>query len=142
MTPISTDLPYVDEHAIRVEEPPEQVWFALQRYVATSLDVAEGSRLARVLRTEPRAGFEMVESKVPERLVLGGRHRFSRYVLAFELANATGGATQLRAQTYAAFPGVSGQLYRTLVIGTGAHTIATRHVLRSIRRLSVQRASG
>jgi len=131
-------LPYVDEHTIRIAASRELVWTALQRYVATSLCTAEGNPLVRLLGTEPRAGFEVSESAPTESLSLVGRHRFARYMLAFELTDAPVGSTQLRAQTYAAFPGVRGCVYRVLVIGTRAHVVATNHVLRSIRRLSVE----
>jgi hypothetical protein len=124
--------------AIRMVASRELVWTALQRYVVTSPRIAEGSPLARILGTEPRAGFEVSESVPAERLTLVGRHRFSRYKLAFELTDATEGATQLRAQTYAAFPGVRGRVYHALVIGTRVHVVATNHVLRSIRGLSTE----
>jgi hypothetical protein len=32
------------------------------------------------------------------------------------------------------FPGLHGRLYRLLVIGSGGHGVATRHILRSISR--------
>ncbi|MPZ95316.1 MAG: hypothetical protein GEU96_10500 [Propionibacteriales bacterium] len=133
-------LPYVDEHAIRIPAARELVWTALQRYVATDLLIAHGNPLARILGTEPHAGFEVSESTWGESLALVGRHRFSRYLLRFELVDATAGDTHLRAQTYAAFPGVRGRVYRALVIGTRAHDAATTHVLRSIRRQSVHLA--
>ena len=132
----NADLPYVDEHAIRIAASRELVWTALQRYVITSLRIAEGNLLVRLLGTEPRAGFEVSESVWADRLTLVGRHRFARYMLAFELIDSAEGITQLRAQTYAAFPGVRGRIYRVLVIGTRAHVVATRHILRSIRRQS------
>jgi len=58
-------------------------------------------------------------------------------MLAFEVSDASDGATQLSAQTYAEFPGVRGRAYRALVIGTRAHVVATHHILRSIRRLAL-----
>ena len=132
------DLPYVDEHAIRIAAPRDVVWAALQRYVATTFpENAQGTALTRLLGTQPRAGFGVDRSESPDRLSLTGRHRFARYELAFELTDARGGATQLRAQTYAAFPGPHGRVYRALVIGTRAHVLATTRVLRTIRRLSV-----
>ncbi len=137
----NTELSYVDEHAIRIAASRELVWTALQRYVVTSLCTAHAKPLVRILGTEPAAGFEVAESTPTERLTLIGRHRFSRYRLAFEMTDTTDGATQLRAQTYAAFPGVHGRVYRALVVGTGAHILATNHILRSIRRLSLQLAA-
>ena len=60
-----------------------------------------------------------------ERLTLTGRHHFSRYLLVFDLGDAPDGATRLRATSYAAFPGPHGRVYRTLVIGTRLHVVAT-----------------
>ena len=128
------ELPYVDEHAIRIPAPRDVVWAALERYVATSLRIPEGNPLALILGTEPRAGFEVSESVPGESLDLVGRHRFSTYLLRFELADAPSRTTQLRAQTYAAFPGVGGRVYRALVISMRTHEVATNHVLRSVRR--------
>jgi hypothetical protein len=71
----------------------------------------------------------------PDRLVLAGRHRFSRYQLAFDLTEVADSATHLRATTHA-------DIYRALVIGTGAHVVATTGILRSIHRpaMSIARA--
>jgi hypothetical protein len=132
------DLPYVDEHAIRIAASREVVWSALQHYAATSLRIPEGNLIARLLGTEPSAGFEVAQSEPTQGLTLVGRHRFSRYMLRFELTDGGDEATQLRAQTYAQFPGFRGQLYRALVIGTRAHVLATNHMLRSVRRLSLE----
>jgi hypothetical protein len=114
------------------------VWSALQHYAATSLRIPEGNLIARLLGTEPRAGFEVAESAPTQSLTLVGRHRFSRYMLVFELTDGGEGATRLRAETYAQFPGVRGQVYRALVIGTRAHLVATNHILRSVRRLCLE----
>jgi len=94
--------------------------------------------MALILGTEPRAGFEIAEGRAAERLTLVGRHRFSHYRLTFELSEAPDGATRLRAQTNAAFPGVRGRVYRAVVVDSGAHALATHRILRSVRRLSVQ----
>ena len=64
-----------------------------------------------------------------------GRHRLSRYLLAFELTDAPSAGTQLRAQTYPAFPGVRGRFHIALVIGSRGHAVATNGMLRSVRRL-------
>jgi hypothetical protein len=132
-------LPFVDEHAIRIAAPRELVWPALQRHVAASLRMA--GPLAKILGTEPPTGFEVVDSRPTERLTLAGSHRFSKYLLVFEVADASDGGTQLRAKTYAEFPGVRGRVYRALVIGTRAHVAATNHILRSVRRLSLELTS-
>jgi hypothetical protein len=134
------ELPFVDEHATRIAAPRDVVWPALQRYVERWLRAAEDHPLTRVLGTEPRAGFAIAERVAPERLALAGRHRFARYRLVFELADAPGGATELRALTFAAFPGARGRVYRLLVIGTRGHVLATRHLLRGARRASLRAA--
>ncbi len=69
--------------------------------------------------------------------MLTGRHRFSRYRLEFELGDLANGETVLSARTYAAFPGIAGQVYRALVIGSRAHVVAVQGILRSIRRSSL-----
>lgn len=135
---MSAELPYVDEHAVRIPVSRDVVWTALQHYVASSLTGAQGGPLTRILGTEPPAGFEVLDSVPAERLTLVGHHRFSRYELTFELSEVPVGATQLRAQTYADFPGLHGRAYRALVIGTRLHVLATNHLLRSIRRLSLR----
>lgn len=133
---MGTDLPYLDEHTLTIAAPRDRVWTALQRYAATSLRVAPGGLLARALGTDPPAGFEVADSTPHERLTLTGRHHFSRYLLVFDLSDAPEGATRLRATSYAAFPGPHGRVYRTLVIGTRLHVLATTRILRSVSRLA------
>jgi hypothetical protein len=67
-------------------------------------------------------------------LALSGRHRFSSYELRFELVPEHPGSVVIHATTRAIFPGLHGQIYRTLVIGTGGHRIAVRRMLTSIAR--------
>jgi hypothetical protein len=133
------DLPYIDEHSRRIDAPPDAIWAALAKVLGR---IHGGSLLARVLACDPaRAtdsftgrpgdavpGFRVVEAE-PDRLALRGRHRFARYALTFVLDG-----DHLRARTHAAFPGVLGRLYRAAVIGTGAHRVVTRHLLRQIAR--------
>jgi hypothetical protein len=130
------DLPFIDEHTIPIAAPRDVVWTALQHQVATSVRVGDGSPFAKLLGTDPPAGFEVVDSSPPERLTLGGCHRFSRYRLVFDLAD-NGEATQLSARSYAEFPGLHGRIYRALVIGTGLHVVATNRILRSVRRTAL-----
>ena len=131
------DLPFVDEHHLTVEATPAVVWAGLRAYVDRHLAKPEGSLLTRLLGTRPDSGFEVTE-EVPElRLVLGGRHRFSRYRLVFEIEPVAGEKSLLRALTYAAFPGPHGRVYRLLVISSRAHVLATRGMLASIRRASL-----
>ena len=62
---------------------------------------------------------------------------FSRYLLVFELADAGDGSTEVSARTFADFPGVRGRVYQTLVIGSHAHVLAVRGMLRSIGQSSL-----
>jgi hypothetical protein len=52
--------------------------------------------------------------------------------LIVELEEAGADHTRIRAQTWAAFPGVLGRVYRALVIGTRAHRLVVRRLLRRI----------
>ena len=146
-SPSSPDgLPYVDEHAAIVPAPRERVWAALESYART-LTGPQGlvhGLLTRALGTTPRAGFEVVASVPGELLRLGGRHRFSSYVLEFSLSDThahgtgTGGppapaSTRVAARTYAAFPGPLGRAYRVLVIGSGGHALSVRRMLEAVR---------
>lgn len=134
MATLEADLPFVDEHAITSTASPDEVWVALRSYVDALLRSAGRNPLGRVLGTEPRSGFEVVRAVEPERLDLAGRHRFSRYRLSFTLDAVATGGTLLHATTYAAFPGLRGRAYRALVIGTGAHALVTRRMLRQVCR--------
>ena len=141
MNEIDGGLPYVDEHSIRIPVERERVWTALQSYVATSLRFHRGNPLALILGTEPRAGFEVTATSTLERLSLSGRHRFSHYLLRFDLDDDGSEGTLLRATTFAEFPGLHGRVYRGLVIGTGGHAAATRHILRAIREHALRGTS-
>jgi len=136
---------FIDQHEVLVPASAAEVWKALLSH-ARGLD-APGP-MAFVLGTEPRratgtpfepgsavAGFAVAEVE-PERLLrLTGRHRFSRYELAFVLTPEPGG-TRLAARSSAEFPGPHGFLYRTLVITSGAHRVLVRRLLATISRAS------
>jgi hypothetical protein len=115
-------LPYIDEHATTVEANREETWSALLRVMCR--DPHDPS-------TVP-IGFVVDEARAPERFALKGRHPFAVYRLVFELADESPQRTRLRALTWAAFPGIHGKVYRALVIGTGAHRIAVRGMLKRI----------
>jgi hypothetical protein len=129
------DLPFLDEHAIGVAAPREAVWAALQDYVAGSLVAPRDLRLRRLLLgTHPPGGFAIAAAVPPQHLELTGRHRFSRYRLVFALGEGDGtGTTRLSARSFAVFPGLHGAAYRTLVIGTRFHVLATRGMLGAVR---------
>ncbi|MGH3724993.1 MAG: hypothetical protein ACRDUS_12830 [Mycobacterium sp.] len=128
---------YIDEHAIRISAPRDRVWENLQHYVEAFLRSADRSPIGLLLGTRPRAGFAVDGMEPERRLSLAGQHRFSRYELVFELGETSDGGTQLRAQTYADFPGLRGRIYRALVIGSRGHVLATNHILRSVKRRTV-----
>jgi hypothetical protein len=79
-------------------------------------------------------GFIVTRSIAPAVLALMGEHRFSRYALIFYAAETAAGPVRLSAETRAEFPGVKGRLYKSLVIGTRGHVVATRSILRSVRK--------
>ena len=136
-------LPYVDEHDVEIAADGDAVWAAL----TTTLDRTGGSTFARRVGCQdsvssgPRPfsegstvpGFRVAAATPRAALLLVGRHRFSSYALTFRLADAEG-RTRLTAETRAAFPGVTGRVYRALVIGSRAHAVMTRRLLDAVRR--------
>ena len=134
MSPARGELLYVNERAIAIAAPRARMGSALHRHIPAQ---PEGSPIAGLLGTQSRAGFEVLDSAPAHSLTLAGRHCFTQHMLTFGLTDAAEAATHLRAQTCALFPGARGQAYCALVIGTRAHTAATTHILRSVRRLSL-----
>lgn len=133
----SPGLPFVDAHEVVLPVGRGATWAALEGQVARDLTSNRWPKagLGFLLGTRPAAGFEVAERDAPARLVLAGRHRFSRYRLTFQLEDAPDeGETTMWAVTHAKFPGVHGALYRTLVIRTGLHVLATRRILVAVRR--------
>lgn len=121
-------LPYIDEHAITIDANRADTWSALLRVLCR--DPGDPA-------TVP-IGFDLDEARPPERLALKGRHPFAVYRWVFELDPATGGRTRVRSATWAAFPGLHGRVYRSLVIGTGGHRVAVRWTLHRIARAAEQ----
>jgi hypothetical protein len=136
-----SDLPYIDEHRTTIAAPRDVVWTALCRYADASIGLPAGNPLARLLGAVPASGFAVTESHPPQHLGLGGRHRFSRYLLTFDLTDLQDGGTGVSARSYAEFPGLPGLAYRTLVIGSRGHVLAVRRMLRGIRRQSLSHSS-
>ncbi len=146
-------LPWIDERAVEVGGAPATVWPALLRTLEKTTGGGAATRYARAVGcadTEaggPRPlelgstmpGFH-VAALTPQRLlVLRGSHRFSEYELALHLEPLGGVRTRLVAETRAEFPGLRGRAYRALVVGTRAHALATRRLLRGVAR-RVERA--
>jgi hypothetical protein len=131
-------LPHIDEHTFATNASREAVWSSLVHLLREMGNHA----FARLLGCDPARrsdpfdgtvvgqtvpGFRVVEVNPGRSMILEGRHRFSRYRLAFYLDQG-----RIRARTDAAFPGVRGRLYRAAVIDSGAHKQITRRMLRQI----------
>jgi hypothetical protein len=144
-------LPYIDEHSINIGAAPGHAWSALVATLRTDLGGTAPVPVTRALGVEPAQrrgdwrgtvhvgdtlpGFAVAEIRAPRYLALEGHHRFSRYELAFELTGEGNNCTLL-ARTRALFPGLTGRAYRALVIGTGAHRLIVRRLLRNVARRS------
>ena len=140
-------LPYVDEHVVAVAAGPDEVWRAVlatmegassrlttgyARVVGCADAGASGPRPLAEGSTVP--GFRVAAAVPGRELVLTGRHRFSSYALTFRIEEVGPGRSQLRAETRAVFPGVTGGAYRLLVLRTGAHVLGVRRLLSAMRR--------
>ena len=141
-------LPYIDEHGGYVGAAPERTGAALMA-VGAALRGPAGP-LGWLLGLQPAhasgdwsvgvqagaalPGFVVEQARPPTHLALGGRHRFSHYALVFELEDGGPAGTRVRARSWAAFPGLHGRSYRALVIGSGAHRLVVRRLLRQIER--------
>lgn len=125
--------------------PVDVVWRSLTRQIAQQ-NITGSPALVRLLGAQPQRatgeplqqgatvpGFAVDESVSEERVRLAGRHHFARYVLVFAMSAEPEG-TVLAARSYAEFPGVLGFLYRQMVISSGAHPVAVRRMLHSVRR--------
>ncbi|CAN5461639.1 hypothetical protein BH11ACT6_BH11ACT6_57000 [soil metagenome] len=81
-------------------------------------------------------GFTLDEAIPEQRFALKGRHWFAAYRLIFVLTDVSQdpahSRTRVVAETWAAFPGIKGNLYRALVIGSRAHRIIVRRMLKRI----------
>ncbi len=140
-------LPFVDEHAVEVEASAERTWAAMLatvrglgrghgRLAARALgclSLDSSGEIGRIGSTMP--GFIVTRSIPPALLALMGEHRFSRYALVFSVTPlGDGDHVRVAAETRAEFPGRSGRVYRRLVIGSRGHVLATRTILRAIKR--------
>jgi hypothetical protein len=145
------DLPFVDEHQVLVAASATAVWRAL---VAQIPRFASSESLAGLLGAEPRQasgpplsegstfpGFAAAEVEPEQRLRLTGHHHFSRYALLLTLTPQSDG-TVLSARTNAEFPGLQGGIYRRLVIGSSAHRVLVKRLLRTVRQRAEASSSG
>jgi hypothetical protein len=151
--------PRIDEHTITIRvDDPGLVWGALGDVLGRSRIPGLGrSRIpttgygSRLLRVHPGIrsgdplfagstlpGFTVVRAEPGKELALAGHHRFSSYALIFRLV-AGEHHTTLSAETRAAFPGVSGRVYRGLVIDTRGHVLVVRALLRATCRRAERR---
>jgi len=147
MHPDPDALPFLDEHGVEVEAPPDAVWKALCRVAEGSFSSSFAGRFARLVGCEstgpsgPRPlaegsafpAFVVARAEPGSQLALAGRHRYSDYALVFHL-EGDGGTTRLRAETRAQFPGTGGRLYRAAVIGTRGHVLVTMRLLTAVKR--------
>ena len=143
---MTQELPFIDRHSIAVKTDREALWRAL----VETFGAAEGGLFplyARVIGVDPdsvegdldrvgstRIGFRVSEARRAEHLSLAGRHRFSRYLLAWDIAEPDSETVNLSATTRAEFPGIHGRAYKALVIDSGAHARITRRMLAAISR--------
>jgi len=141
-------LPYIDEHSTLVDAGAQATWNALLKVVERWVAGAHARQLARLLGcadTEaggPRPldvgstgpGFRVDRMAERRELALAGSHRFSDYILVLRLDDLGPDGTRLRAESRAAFPGLRGQAYKTLVIRTRGHVLATRWLLGGVKR--------
>ena len=140
-------LPHIDEHSVSVAAPADVVWRSLLDVVCGLTAGRAKAPVAKVLgcaQTEHRGepgrigstvpGFIVTRAVPPAVLALMGEHRFSRYALIFRIDETIAGPVALKAETRAEFPGVRGTAYKALVIGSRGHVVATKSILRSVRR--------
>ncbi|HVX47299.1 MAG TPA: hypothetical protein VHC49_25630 [Mycobacteriales bacterium] len=137
-------LPLIDEHAQLIAAPADQVWAGLGRMLAGAVRSPGARGAVRLLGVRPaRAagdplvagsaipGFGVASATPAAELVLLGEHPFSRYALTFRL-QPEGDATRVRAESRGLFPGLTGRIYHTLVVGSGGHVFSVRRMLRAI----------
>lgn len=140
-------LPFLDEHVTVIAAPVDDVWRVLSETFERSFSRRGASGYARLVGAADRTasgprplavgstlpGFRVVDAVVGRRLALQGRHRFSTYALTFRLEPEDLAQTRLRAESRAVFPGVTGGVYRALVVGTGGHVLGMRRLLSAVR---------
>ena len=141
------ELPRIDVHSAQVQAPAAAIWEALIHWTSRGWSNGTNARFARLLGCddleasgEPGRtgstfpGFRVARSEPPRALGLVGAHRFSQYTLDFQIEDIGDGRSVLSATTHASFPGLRGQLYKTAVIRSRTHVLATKRILDSVAR--------
>lgn len=144
---VQLSLPHIDTRTVEVDAPASTTWEALIAREENGPSAERRERFARLLGCDPgdysgvpgetgstTPGFRVLRSEPPTRLVLEGRHRFSSYRLTFEVESQGKDRSRLSATTDAAFPGLKGELYKTGVIRSRAHVVATKRMLQMVAR--------
>lgn len=140
-------LPHIDVHSVSVDADPQRTWGALNDWLAHGSGLPANGQFTRLLGCDQVAtsgvpgepgstvpGFRVATADPPRELSLEGAHRFSDYELRFQIEPRDGSGSRLSATTNAAFPGLKGELYKTVVIRSRAHRVLTRAMLHSIAR--------
>lgn len=156
----ASEPPFIDVHSLAVDAARERAWDAVAQvmrgWTGGTLPQRRARAAALVARLLlgcvdaeppppgpglPRAiiGFHVARAEPPSLIALEGEHRFSRYALTFRIEQADESRCVVQAETRAAFPGLSGRLYRTAIIGSGAHVIVVRRLLSSIKHSAERR---
>jgi hypothetical protein len=139
--------PLLDEHFAVIEAGVEDVWSGLTSVVEMTFSGPGVAGIARMLGCRDWAscgvrplaagstlpGFRVTAAVPGTELALEGRHRFSRYALIFRLEQLGPERTRLGAETRAAFPGLTGRVYRLLVIGTRGHLVVVKRLLAAVK---------
>lgn len=141
-------LPFVDAWSVDIEAPARVVWDvvlatapgtrggAVRRAIAVLLnaDPADNNGLASHALGAERPGFAVCEVVPPATYALAGRHRFATYQLVFRIDQRGPGQSRLTAETFAAFPGTGGRLYRMFLMDAKLHGLVMWSLVRRIRR--------
>lgn len=147
-------LPRLDEHEIMIAAGADDVWLALSDALDAGFSRRAAARYARAVgctdhtasgprpleRGSTLPGFRVTAAERPRELVLAGHHHFSTYTLVFRLDAPEPGATRLRAESRAVFPGLHGRAYRLLVLRSGQHVRGVRSLLAGCRRRAEARS--
>jgi hypothetical protein len=140
-------LPLIDEQAIDIDADPWLTWRSLHELLEQSrkskgrklvarvvgCDAAHGNSASLQAVGATLPGFSVAVVDAPARLDLAGSHHWARYCLSYRLEELRSGETRLVAQTRAEFPGLSGDVFQAIVIGTRLHVVAVRAAMRSVK---------